>query len=183
MKRTIFAFWFIAFSSAAIVSAYSQAVPSGIQQVYTLRVGALGSYFQPDYRGEGIAQTTNWMYGPGAYADFRVNRWIQPEIEVRWLRFHRPLASIDENTYSAGERLPIREFHRFTPYGKLLAGFGTGDFLDGDALVLTYGGGVDYRLNRKFTLRVPDFEYQEWPVSNLTFRPYGFSAGVSYKIF
>jgi hypothetical protein len=57
--------------------------------------------------------------------------------------------------------------------------------------VITYGGGVDYRLNRKFTIRCADFEFQQWPVtssgplgsSSFTIRPYGLSAGMSYRIF
>jgi hypothetical protein len=48
--------------------------------------------------------------------------------------------------------------------------------------VITYGGGVDYRLNRKFTIRCADFEYQQWQV-NPTIWPYGLSAGLSYRVF
>ena len=50
--------------------------------------------------------------------------------------------------------------------------------------MLTYGGGVDYRLSRKFTIRCADFEYQQWKINSaLTIWPYGLSADMSYKIF
>ena len=89
---------------------------------------------------------------------------------------------IDENTYSIGPRIPITTFHKVTPYGKVLIGLGTGGFLTGEALVTTFGGGVDYRLSRKFTLRAFDFEYQRWNVTP-TLYPYGGSVGMSYKVF
>jgi Outer membrane protein beta-barrel domain len=190
MKRSIFAFWFIAFSSAAIVSAHGQVVPSATERVFTVRAGGLASAFQPDYAGEGVAQTSpERLYGLGAYVDARFSRWVQPELEMRWGAFNGytcggQCPSINENTYSIGERAPIiNNFHKFTPYGKVLAGFGTGSFLNGSAFVLTFGGGVDYRLNRKFTIRCADFEYQQWKVNPITIHPYGLSVGMSYKVF
>ena len=73
-------------------------------------------------------------------------------------------------------------FHRVTPYGKFLFGLGNAPFLSGNTFVLAYGGGVDYRLTRRFSLRAIDFEYQQWRV-NPTIYPYGGSVGISYKIF
>jgi hypothetical protein len=199
MKRSILALLCLAFSSVALVSAHGQVVPSATERAFTVRAGAFGSAFQPDFAA-GTAQTApNRLYGIGGYVDARFSRWIQPELEVRFLRFNEYVAygqtyPQSQNTYSIGERVPIiNSFHKFTPYGKFLVGFGNGDFLvNGNALVLTYGGGVDYRLNRKFTIRCADFEYQQWPVTSVnpqggttsfTIRPYGLSAGVSYRIF
>jgi len=191
MKRLIFALLLIALSSGFIVATHGQVVPSATERVFTVRAGGLFSAFQPDYVGGGATLHSQWLYSAGAYSDIRASRWVQPEIEVRWGRFNEynpcPTCSgsqgIDENTYSAGLRVPIKDFRRFTPYGKFLVGFGNGSFLDGDALVFTYGGGVDYGLTRRFTIRACDFEYQQWSVTNLTLRPYGFSAGLSYRVF
>jgi hypothetical protein len=54
---------------------------------------------------------------------------------------------------------------------------------------IAYGGGIDFRLNRRFSAR-GDFEYQQWPswpgipgVPNSSLYPYGASVGVGYKIF
>ena len=202
IKRSILALLCFAFSAVALVSAHGQVVPSATERVFTVRAGGLASAFQPDYTNEGAAITGPYrVYGVGAYVDAHFSRWVQPEFEVRFLRFNEYVQNgftyqQSQNTYSIGERVPIiNSFHKFTPYGKFLVGFGNGDFLQsGNALVLTYGGGVDYRLNRKFTIRCADFEFQQWPVSSanpnppggttsFNVWPYGLSAGMSYRIF
>jgi hypothetical protein len=145
--------------------------------------------FQPDYAGLGVAQTSpNRLYGPGAYVDVHFSRWVQVEAEGRWLRFNQfyqpgSTTGNGESTYLIGPRIPIVTFHRITPYGKFLVGLGNGPFINGNTLVLSYGGGVDYRLTRRFTLRAFDFEYQSWRVNPTPLSPYGGSVGISYKIF
>lgn len=137
---------------------------------------------QPDYAGEGIAQTSpNRLYGVGAYFDARFNRWLSIEGEAHWMRFN-VYRNINQDTYLIGPRVPIATFHRVTPYGKFLFGLGNGDFLTGNTLVLVYGGGVDYELTHRITLRAIDFEYQQWRV-NPVLNPYGGSVGISYRIF
>jgi len=187
MRRSILAFFCIA-SSLAIVSAHAQVAPAATRNTFSLSAGGLGSLVQPDYAGNGIAQTSpQRLYGAGAYVDAHFNRWVQIEAEGRWLHFNQyyppgSLTGIDENTYLIGPRIPITTFHKVTPYGKFLFGLGNGTFLSGNVLVLAYGGGVDYRLTRRFTVRAFDFEYQQWRVAP-TLYPYGGSVGISYKIF
>jgi hypothetical protein len=179
MKRWIVVSFCVLFWSAAICL-HAQVVPSAESGSFTLDAGALGSVFQPDYAGEGIAQTSpNRLYGIGAYADARFSRWVQLEAEGRWLRFNTYL-DINEDTYLIGPRIPIGTFHKFTPYGKVLVGLGGGSFLNGHSFVAAYGGGFDYRLSRRFSARA-DFEYQQWLVTP-TLWPYGVSVGMSYKI-
>ncbi len=79
-----------------------------------------------------------------------------------------PTSASIENTYLIGPRVPITTFHRITPYGKFLVGMGNGSFLTGNTFVLAYGGGVDYRLSHRFTLRAFDFEYQQWRLTPVT---------------
>jgi opacity protein-like surface antigen len=180
MKQSIFASFCIVLFSASVF-ARAQVVPSATSNSFRLSAGGLGSAFQPDYAGEGIAQTSpNRLYGVGAFVDARVNRWVGVEGEARWLRYNTYLG-INENTYLIGPRVPIIDYHGLTPYGKFLFGIGNGSFLTGSTFVLGYGGGVDYRLTRRFSLRA-DFEYQRWGVTP-TIHPYGGSFGVSYKIF
>ena len=187
MKRLTLALLFIAFLFA-IVSARAQVVPAATSHTLSVSAGALGSMFQPDYDGLGIAFTSpNRLYGPGAYVDVHFSRWVQLEAEGHWLRynqFYQPGSTTGngESTYLIGPRVPIVTFHRITPYGKFLVGLGNGSFLTGNTFVLDYGGGVDYRLTRRFTLRAFDFEYQQWHVTP-TLYPYGGSVGISYKIF
>ena len=181
MKSFIIAVASLLFSAIA-ASTHAQVVPAATKNTISLSAGGLGSMFQPDYAGEGIAQTSpNRLYGPGAYVDFRVNRWVQVEAEARWLNFNQYIG-IDEHTYLVGPRIPIMTWHHLTPYGKVLVGPGGGSFLNGDSFVVAYGGGVDYRLSRRFTLRCFDFEYQQWMLTP-ALHPYGGSVGLSYKIF
>jgi len=102
------------------------------------------------------------------------------EAEGRWLRFNA-YQGINQNTYLIGPRVPIVNFHGLQPYGKFLVGLGNGSFLTGNTFVLSYGGGLDYRLTHRLTVR-GDFEYQQWRV-NPVLSPYGGSAGISYRIF
>lgn len=178
----------------AAVSAGAQVVPAATSSAFHLYAGGEGSVFQPDYANEGIAQASpNRLYGIGAYADAHFSRWVQIEAEARWSQFNKTYVcgvangqnvdcQNDENTYSIGPRFAPYTFHKFTPYGKVLAGLGSGSFLAGNSFVVAYGGGVDYRLSHRFTLRCFDFEYQQWFVSP-TLYPYGGSVGLSYKIF
>lgn len=137
---------------------------------------------QPDYAGNGIAQASpNYLFGMGVFVDYKVNRWVVVEGEGQWLHFNQYLG-INENSYMIGPKVPITTFKGLTPYGKFLVGIGSGSFLNGHTTVLAYGGGVDYRLTRRLSLRAFDFEYQQWIVTP-TLRPYGFSAGIGYKIF
>jgi Outer membrane protein beta-barrel domain len=186
MKRSILAVFCIA-SSLAIVSARAQVVPDATSSTFHLSAGALGSLAQPDYNGIAATDSSNRIYGPGAFVDVHFSRWVQIEAEGRWLRFNQltnpylPNGN-GENSYLIGPRIPIGTFHRITPYGKFLVGFGNGSFINGNTFVLAYGGGVDVKLSRRFTLRAVDFEYQEWRVVP-TLWPYGGSVGISYKIF
>lgn len=189
MRRLILAFFCIV-SSLAIVSAHAQVAPAATRNTLSLSAGGLGSVFQPDYAGcsilaeECIAQTSpNRLYGAGAYVDAHFTRWVQIEAEGRWMRFNE-YQGIGQNTYLIGPRIPIATFHRITPYGKFLVGMGSGTnaWLSGRTFVLAYGGGVDYRLTRRFTLRAFDFEWQQWRLTP-TLYPYGGSVGLSYKIF
>jgi opacity protein-like surface antigen len=183
MKRSILAVFCLVLLVAA-ASAHAQVVPSAEGSNFYVNAGGMGSVFQPDYAGEGIAQTSpNRLYGVGAYVDVHINRWVQIEGEGRWMRFHKYLG-IDEDNYEVGMRLPVmrNSYHGLTPYTKVLAGVGNGSFLTGRCFTLNMGGGVDYHLSRKWTLRAIDFEYQEWHVTP-TLYPYGFSAGLAYRIF
>jgi opacity protein-like surface antigen len=167
---------------AVSVPATAQVAPAATVSGLSLSAGAEGSMFQPDYAGQGVAQTSPLaLYGMGAYVDARFTRWIQIEAEGRWLHWHE-YAGINQNTYMIGPRIPIHTFGGFTPYGKVLVGWASGSFLSGRATALAYGGGVDYQLTPRFTLRAIDFEFQQYRVTPSIW-PYGGSIGLSYKIF
>jgi hypothetical protein len=183
MKRSTVASLCFFFVFAAL-SLRGQVVPSASSGALSLDAGGLGSVAQPDYAAQGVAQTSpNRLYGAGTYVDAHFSRWVNIEGEARWLTFNEYLG-INEKTYLIGPRVPIGTFKRFTPYGKFLVGFGSGSFINGHSFVMAYGGGLDYRLSKRFTIRCADFEYQQWPINSaVTLWPYGGSVGISYKFF
>ena len=140
----------------------------------------MGSVFEPD-------EGNNALVGIGTYADFEFSHWVQVEAEGRWLRWNEYYGEHQDN-YLIGLRAPIKQFGKFNTYGKALIGYGKmtfpfnygyGTFTD-----LAFGGTLEYRLSNKFTVRAADFEYQYWPVwiNNQSLAPYGFSAGIGYRI-
>lgn len=174
-----------------VLSAHAQVAPSATGRRLQLYAGGEGSIFQPDYAGNGIAESSpQKLAGIGAYIDADFTRWIQIEAEGRWLHWNEvmirpPAASsfgIYQNTYMIGPRVPVGTFRGFTPYGKFLIGWASMPELTGRATVWAYGGGTDYQLSRRWSLRCFDFEYQQWRVTP-TLHPYGGSVGLSYRIF
>ena len=195
IRRLIVVLFSLHFAAGAL-SARAQAVPSAYAQRFTINVGALGSVFQPDYRGGGVPQTGPFrLYGPGAYVDVKLTRYVQFEAEARWLRFN-PYLDIRQDNYLVGPRLPIEKlrYKRALPYAKVLVGYSRMNFeynsILGHYTDLAFGGGIDVKLTKKITLRAIDFEYQKWlgwpnipGIPNSPLSPNGGSVGFSYKVF
>lgn len=180
MKRSLVVLLGMIVLALGAFSASAQVAPSAYSRRASVWAGGEGSWFQPDYAGQGVAQSSpQRLYGIGAYVDGDFSRWIQVEAEGRWLRWNQ-YAGIDQNTYMIGPRVPIHEFRRFTPWGKFLIGFGSGTFLTGRTTAWAYGGGADYHIGRKFNLR-GEYEYQNWRVTP-TLHPSGLSVGLSYRV-
>src|SRR6185312_17029602 len=116
-------------------SAGAQAVPSAYGRQLSLTAGGLGSVFQSDYEGGGApGASPNALFAPGAYVDVQFSRWFGIEAEGRWLRFNQ-YADIHQDNYLLGYRLPLPrlKFGAFTPYAKVLAGYGKMTFEYNDA--------------------------------------------------
>lgn len=174
-------------------SAGAQAAESARQRQLTVTAGAIATGFETRY-------DTNYpLFGAGAYVDVHFTHWIQLEAEGRWLRFNDYYGETQSN-YLIGPRVPIKQFGKFQSYGKVLVGlskmqFPRGDYYDnGSFTTLAFGGTLDYRLNKRWSLRAIDFEYQDWPhfipkepgvVGSPTnsLQPYGVSVGVGYRVF
>lgn len=163
------------------------------------------------------------LMGAGVFLDLRLSRRLRLEVEAHNLEsnkfkgrngFPSALFSTEhpmgENMFMAGPLAPLHRFGRATPFAKALVGVG---YTTGDAnykqkggsllaedygnpsvgLAFSLGGGVDYRLTRRFSLRALDFEWMQWSepihtdnwtaVHNFSIHPTGVSSGISYRIF
>jgi opacity protein-like surface antigen len=182
MKK-ILAFAALALAPAALLAQAAPAVRDGIPP---LTVGGYYSYFSPDYN-------PNNLSGAGVYVDWnlRLLKRIGVEGEARWLRFNQTQGSYEDN-YLVGPRY-ARRYGKFVPYVKFLMGAGELEFNSneghGGYFAMAPGGGVDYRVTRKLSIRLIDYEYQFWPsalgggLPSNGLSPHGFSFGAGYRIF
>ena len=136
-------------------------------------------------------QSSQRLWGVGAFADYHWSEKIEIEAEARFLRFNS-FYSESEDNYLAGPRYLVKKFGKFQPYGQCLVGlaemqypFSIGSM---QYLALAPGGGMNYRISTKWTLR-GEYEYQFWPGSpNFVnepaheITPNGFHVGLAYRI-
>jgi Outer membrane protein beta-barrel domain len=193
MMKTIFAFLLLCMMACAAIPASGQAVEAARERKLTVTAGAMASAFRPDYG------TSYPLFGPGAYVDVRFTHWVQLEAEGRWMRWNSYYGE-NQSNYLIGPRVPIVKFSNFQTYGKVLIGVGRMTFPEGDYFAngsftaLAFGGTLDYQLNHRWSVRVFDFEFQDWPKfipqdpfvansPNRPMHPYGVSVGVGYRVF
>lgn len=192
MKRSIVA-WLSILLAAAALPAHAQVIPSAVARQFSITAGGMASIFQTDFEGNWsanhpAAQASSYpLYGAGAYVDLKFTRWVQVEAEGRWQRFNE-YSGISQDNYLIGPRFPIRQFGKATVYGKALFGFSNMDFDTygdhGRFTTTAFGGGVDFKLTKRISVRAIDVEYQYWPQwGNSTLSPYGASVGIGYKVF
>jgi opacity protein-like surface antigen len=172
----------------AAMTVHAQVTESATARTFAITAGGMVSGFNPNDGTQPYGSGTDHLIGLGTYVDMRFTHWIQVEGEGRWLRFYE-YAGEHQDTYLVGPKVPIHQFGRANLYGKAMIGVGKMTFPNnygyGTFTALAFGGGVDYRLSRKVTLRAVDFEYQDWPkfLSNTALYPYGVSVGMAYRVF
>jgi hypothetical protein len=156
----------------------AQARPTASGPGSYVSVGGEGTLFQADYG-------KRYLGGIAAYADVHPHWRYGGEVEARFLRFNTD-ESVTETTYLAGAHINVLP-GRLRPYGKFLIGVGKINFpfnyATGSYLVYAPGGGVDYVLNERWTVRFVDAEYQIWPQFSFgALHPYGVSAGIAFRL-
>jgi opacity protein-like surface antigen len=166
--------WLCGASSAA----HAQALPTASGPGSNVTVGGGVSDFQEDYN-------PRYVGGYFAYVDVHPQWRYGLEGEVRFLRLHTD-ENVTETTYLGGLHVYLRP-QAFRPYAKVLVGVGHINFPfnygTGNYLAIAGGGGIDYVVSDRLTIRAIDFVYQEWPQFTYgTLHPYGVSVGVSYRI-
>jgi len=145
-----------------------------------IAVGATASAFESDY-GKRLLE------GGTIFLDLNLYRRVGVEAEVRDLRLHSD-DDVRESTYLMGPKISTHG-RSLRPYAKLLAGEGRFNFpfnyAHGSYFVIAPGAGLDWRVGgSRFMIRIIDFEYQMWPMFTYgALHPYGFTSGVSFRVF
>jgi len=155
-------------------------------QAMRLQVFAGPVFVNPDYGGEsGLTKNVGAVGG----ADLNIGQVlgrIEPSIEFRALVSSGTVS--DQYSYNGGPRLEF-DYGRFHPYGIFLMGYGkiifvgaTGSYTQNNSGVFTYGGGLDFALDRRWAIRM-DVAQQRWRLGMATppFYPTAVSVGVRYR--
>lgn len=158
--------------------AAAQAAESGDVGAARLSVGASASGFALGYGNRRMLGITAWVDGDTI-------RRFGFEGEGRWLNYHQT-ADVHAETYLGGVRYHFN-YRYMQPYVKALAGMGyfnfPYNFATGRYLVVSGGGGLDYKLSRRIIVRT-ELEYQDWPQFTYgAMNSYGVNVGFRYRIF
>jgi opacity protein-like surface antigen len=157
---------------------HAQALPTASGPGTYAAVGGGYSGYQVDYGKRA-------MGGGFVFADVHPTWRYGLEGEARYLRAHSD-EDVTQTTYLGGVHIYLRP-QAFRPYAKFLVGVGRLDFPfhygTGTYLALAPGAGVDYLVSDRISLRLIDFEYQDWPQFTYgALHPYGVSAGISIRL-
>ncbi|MGA2248942.1 outer membrane beta-barrel protein [Terracidiphilus sp.] len=192
--------WFIPALLLILVAgpASAQAVYSASEDHPRLSIGAGFSMFSQDWGDNvhpiGIAYTGDYHAPLPSFLDD-----LNIEVQGRNLMWHRGSvavtgAPIVPRTFTLGGGLVYHphwfRFHRFEPFAKGLISYGSINFAPDNVpynhdtrTVPSIGGGVDYRLIHRITLRA-DYEYQWWPqfLGPNALTPNGFTISALYNL-
>ena len=141
-------------------------------------IGGAVSAFPSDYDGRNIA-------GGMVYMDVQPTYRYGFEGETRFLRYHTD-EGVSQTNYLVGVHVGTRP-QRLRPYAKFLVGATRiqAPFVYAQGTFFTFvpGGGVDYMLSDRWTIRAVDFEYQIVPqFIGGEVRNFGISMGLSFRI-
>jgi hypothetical protein len=151
------------------------------KEYFKLQAGAGAMYLDNDYSSRSAQGVAVW--GDCDFIHFK-GVLIGAEAEVHMGGIITP-DDIGENSYLVGPRFSIQR-HRIGIYGKILLGHATitnqlYNVSSSYNVVPAYGGGLEYRLNRKVNIRVVDIEMQKWPnFEPNTLSPLSITIGASY---
>jgi opacity protein-like surface antigen len=168
--------------------AHGQVAPSAFKEAEALRLGIEYSNMKAGFPyGSDLR-----LSGLGVFATFQWKHNLGLEGEARFLRFNSYYGET-EDAYLGGPHYAFLHSPRWRPY----AAFKVGDvkitypFQLGtcSCLALAPTGGLDYRVNKRWSLR-GEYQYQFLPGSpNFTnepqygIKPNGFQTGISYRLF
>jgi opacity protein-like surface antigen len=165
------------------------------QTVHSARDGSASLWAGGEYANfkAGFPNGSNTrLAGIGAFADYNINHSIGIEGHARFFNLHRWNGETQQD-YLAGPRYTFLHSDKWRPFASFQIGvvkihypFSMGT---GTSFAMVPGGGLEYRLNRKWSVRAgyefqmlansPDFTN----VNKFGIKPNGGMAGISYRIF
>jgi hypothetical protein len=160
-----------------VPSLHSQAVYTADSRT-RIQAGIGVLALNPDY-------TDAKVVGLSAWGDYDFSRYVGAEISAH---FENIITSTDiaEDSYMIGPRFTYRR-RRMTVYAKAMVGRGTITNqlynLSSSYNLYAFGGGLEYKLGRRWNVRVLDFEQEEWiNFQPHTLGPTAVTIGLSYII-
>jgi outer membrane immunogenic protein len=141
------------------------ALPALAQEQNKLDVSATYSLFRANPATPGFGSFT--INGASASASYNINNWLSGAFDFGGYHNGNILNSGVGGTlytYMLGPRFTYRRFSRFTPFGQVLLGgahAGAGTFFTGSehAFAWSVGGGVDAKINDRFSVRLGQLDY------------------------
>jgi opacity protein-like surface antigen len=171
-----------------VSAAQAQTVPDGRGGAASLWVGAEYGSFKAGFP----VDSTVKLSGVGAFATYNWNRHYAMEMHARFLNLNSWYGETEQD-YLAGPRYTFLRGEKLRPFALFQVGFvkiqypfliGTGT-----SFAMAPGGGVEYRLGRKWSVRgayelqiltnSPDFTDEP----KFRIRPNGATMGISYRLF
>ena len=185
--------WYVAvltLLTTAASNSCAQAAPTA-SEALQINIFAAYARLNPDY---GTAMLNGLTFGLDFSHPIRT-RLVSPALELR-ANYAGETIAAGEQVAMGGVRLgsPILSTPRLKPYVNFLVGAGQIDFPNNaptysrdNSVVLNYGAGVDYVLERNFSLKL-EFQHQNWTLgrqtadARFTLTPSSYNIGLSYRI-
>ena len=149
----------LAFLSFSAAVAYAQETPK-------LDVFAGYSYVRENPNTSGVSSFS--LNGGSASAAYHIKDWLSGVADFGGYHNGNILGTHTDgtlSTYLFGPRVSYRSFHRILPFGQALFGVAhaganvLGTSTTRNAFGMALGGGVDYRLNNRFSIRPLQVDY------------------------
>lgn len=194
---------FVFFVSSALAGqhAFAQVAAAsrgGASQINVFGMFAFGNTDygeKKDYGGSFGGDYRFGKLGPGQLA-IAGRFTIQRGPTTNLYNSHPGVYYLNQDSFIVGPEYHINAGRHLKPYVGFQLGYGTlsatqGSYSD-NAFVYSVGGGLDYKLKKKWSIRAIDAQYQNWNLGtassgpqkgkSVTYTPYQIGFGVSYRI-
>jgi len=175
-QRKLFLFFLLALPAAV----HAQALPTASQGL-RYQVGGTVSLAKPDYANKNVKGFT-------LFGDVDLTQHFGVELEYHDVNIITPY-DVGETSLLFNVRYKYAK-GKFHPYVKVGAGLGDLKFQEGYYFaassssshgMFALGGGLDYAISRKISIRAIDFEYQKWSYQPHGLTPWVGSIGAAYN--